>query len=185
MFTKKEERKILELARQSIEAVFEGKDLTVDPKKLPKKLLEVWPVYVTIRQNGQVRGCTGETKTDSPLYFNVIKNARNAAFADENFEQLSLEEWQAGIEIEVSVLSDPGLLAYLVLDDVYEFMNAHQPGVIVEKGKKRAIFLPSIWNDLDEVDDFMGQLCKKAGLSKNAWQKRDVRILVFEVISVK
>jgi|GEM_PF-2896416 len=193
MFDKKEEKLIIDLARQSIEAVYDGKDLEVDPKDLPEKLLESWPVYVTIKQNGEVKGCVGEVETKDSLYLNVIKNARNAAFADMDHEQLSLKEWKEGIDVEVSVLSEPGLLAYLVLDDVYEFMNAHQPGVIIEKGAEkgrldsksnRVVFLPDMWEELDEVDDFMGELCKQAGLKEKDWQNRDVRILVFEVIKI-
>jgi len=68
------------------------------------------------------------------------------------------------LKIEISVLSDLKPLEYSTIDDLLGKLNKSL-GVVIEKGMNKATFLPQVWEDLPRKEDFLSQLCIKAGLS--------------------
>jgi AMMECR1 domain-containing protein len=52
--------------------------------------------------------------------------------------------------------------------------------VVFEFGARRSTFLPQVWEQLPDVDDFMAQLKRKAGLPADFWHAQ-VRLQCYTV----
>ena len=69
-----------------------------------KKLSEKRGAFVTLKTQGQLRGCIGHTQAIKPLSQTVIDMAQAAAFQDPRFPPLSRQELK-DLSIEISALT--------------------------------------------------------------------------------
>ena len=140
--------------------------------------------FVTLKIEGRLRGCIGNLEPAGPLLGTLAQNGRHAAFNDHRFSPLTVEELER-VEIDISILSTPAPLDYTDEQDLLSTLRPGVDGVILEKGKTRATFLPQVWKQLPEPTQFMEHLCRKAGLSPTAWQDKDIKIYLYQVQSFK
>jgi len=136
-------------------------------------------VFVTLTQSGQLRGCIGSLVAHRPLRDDVVQNAQAAAFGDPRFPTLRAGEFE-GTDIEVSVLSEPEPMPFTSRDDALAQLRPGIDGVILSAGFHRATFLPQVWEELPDKEQFIGHLFRKAGLPSNYWGD-DVRISRYTV----
>jgi len=136
--------------------------------------------FVTLTIKGRLRGCIGSLEPDEAIREGVRENALNAAFHDPRFSPVTNRELDK-IDIEVSILTRPRALAYTDGKDLAAKLRCGTDGVIIRKGYARATFLPQVWDQLPRPEDFLGHLCRKAGLSANAWQATDLEVLTYQV----
>jgi len=132
-------------------------------KKFPEFVLPK-ATFVTLKQNGRLRGCIGSLVAHRELYDDLIYNAQSAAFNDPRFKPVTQDELDS-ITLEVSLLSDPVLVKYTDIKDLKSKIQIGIDGIILKFGNKQATFLPQVWEDLQDFDIFFEHLCKKAGLS--------------------
>jgi hypothetical protein len=125
-------------------------------------------VFVTLTQNGQLRGCIGSLEAHRPLAEDLDANAQAAAFRDPRFTPLSEAEL-ARTRVEVSVLSHPEPMHFTCEADALAQLRPGVDGVILEYGSHRATFLPQVWAQLPDKRDFMAHLKQKAGLKADFW----------------
>jgi len=137
-------------------------------------------VFVTLHKKGQLRGCIGFLDAREPVVEAVRQNAINAAFRDSRFSPLKSSEL-GEIDIEVSVLTEPAVLEYTDSQDLMERLRPGIDGVIIRQGFATATFLPQVWEQLPDKEEFLCQLCLKAGLSAHAWRKAGVEVLTYQV----
>lgn len=121
--------------------------------------------FVTLTEQGELRGCIGMIVSEEPVEEVVREMAVAAALEDPRFPAVRAEELP-GIEIEVSVLSEPQAIAGP------EEIVIGRDGVILSKRGRRAVFLPQVapeqgWN----VPTMLTHLALKAGLRPNDWQE--------------
>lgn len=146
-----------------------------DPATLPAELRAVGAAFVTLRRNGVLRGCIGSLEATEPLYQDVMRNARNAAFHDPRFLPLAADEL-ATLELEISVLTPPR-----PIESPAEFVLGRH-GIILEKGGAGAVFLPQVAPEQGwDKETTLAHLAAKAGLKPNAW-RRGATFHVFEAI---
>ncbi len=119
--------------------------------------------FVTLHKHGQLRGCIGSIVPTRPLIEDVMANAKAAAFKDPRFAPLSRDELDE-IGIEVSVLTIPKPLPYADVEDLRRKIRPGTDGVIIRLNGRQATFLPSVWEQLPDFDQFFAHLCAKAGL---------------------
>jgi AmmeMemoRadiSam system protein B/AmmeMemoRadiSam system protein A len=129
--------------------------------------------FVTLKKNGELRGCIGHMTEDMPLCQVVGAMALQAAFNDRRFDSLRYDELRE-IEIEVSVLSPFRQVSGP------EAIVLGRDGVMLRKGGRSAVFLPQVpveqgW-DLYQMLD---RLCLKAGLARGDW-RQGVELHTFE-----
>jgi len=136
--------------------------------------------FVTLKLKGQLRGCIGSLTSFESLSNGVKKNARNAAFHDPRFPPLTSRELDR-VQIEISILTEPKPLAYNEGSELITKLQAGEDGVIIRKGYASATFLPQVWEQLPQHENFLSQLCMKAGLSSDAWQKGNLEVLTYQV----
>ena len=82
---------LLRLARASIGEKL-GKPLPVDARHA--RLHEPGATFVTLTQQGQLRGCIGSLEAHRPLAQDVRENAQPAALRDPRFSPLAAEEFE-------------------------------------------------------------------------------------------
>jgi AmmeMemoRadiSam system protein A len=136
--------------------------------------------FVTLTMEGRLRGCIGHIIPQEPLIEGVKLNAIQAAFRDPRFRPLSKGEIDR-VKIEVSILTEPMPLPYSDGDDLKHKLRPGTDGVIIKKGYQQATFLPQVWEQLPEREDFLTHLCLKAGLSGDAWKHEKLHVSTYQV----
>lgn len=181
----KEQSILLDLAHEAIRARLENEHF-VPPalNTLSPILRENGASFVTLTLRGQLRGCIGSLVPRRPLAVDVQENAIAAAFKDPRFPPLTRKEFEH-ITVELSVLSRPQPLEYDGPDDLIRKLRPGVDGVVLQRGWNRATFLPQVWKQLPEPEEFLGHLCYKAGLPANAWQWPDLEIETYQVQKFK
>lgn len=157
----------LMIAREAILSSFQNSEL--DREGLIRKYPEIshhGATFVTLTENNRLRGCIGSLIAYRPLIDDLISNARSAAFRDPRFTPLGPEEMDQ-IRIEVSLLTTPQKIEYSSVDELRTLIRPHVDGVIVRYGNHQATFLPQVWDDLSNFDEFFVHLGYKAGLGSN------------------
>ncbi len=124
--------------------------------------------FVTLTQQGELRGCIGSLEARRPLLEDLKANACAAAFRDPRFPPLALEELDY-TRVEVSLLSPMELMAFASEEDVLAQLRPHVDGVVFEYRHYRSTFLPQVWEQIPEPGQFLGYLKRKAGLSADFW----------------
>jgi AmmeMemoRadiSam system protein A len=162
---------LLALARRAIvEAVSFQKPIGDTPRMGASA--ETRGVFVTLHGRGRLRGCIGVVEAFEPLGESIPRCAVNAALRDPRFLPVRAEELPE-IEIELSLLSpfEPILP---------ENIEIGKHGLLISQGSKRGLLLPQVAVEHKfSRDQFLEETCRKAGLSANAWQEPDARILGF------
>lgn len=132
-------------------------------------LEELGACFVTLTQSGELRGCIGTLHAHRSLLADVKSNAVSAAFRDPRFEPLLANE--LGVtDIEISELSPPQTMEIRNEEDALTQLRPGVDGVIFEFGHRyRSTFLPQVWEQLPNAQQFMAQLKRKAGLSGDFW----------------
>ena len=135
--------------------------------------------FVTLKKDGELRGCIGSLKAHNSLMDDLQSNATAAAFQDPRFPALSGDELDA-ITLEISLLGEPDPITFSNEADALSQLKPGIDGVIFEWGNHRSTFLPQVWQQLPTPQMFMAHLKKKAGLTADFWSN-DVRLYRYEV----
>ncbi len=178
--TEKQGSILLKTARAAI-----GKNLGEDlspPQENDPALDEAGGTFVTLKINNQLRGCIGNIEPVVSLRDGVRENALNAAFQDYRFSPLSREEFDE-IEISLSVLTPACRLSYNDSEYLLKNLCPGVDGVILRRGVRSATFLPQVWEQLPDPEQFLSHLCQKAALSKDCWKDGEVEIYTYQVQS--
>jgi len=183
--TAEQGKTLLTLARQTIALKLDLPVPDDEQKKLGKQLHDPAfqqdrGTFVTLHKHGQLRGCIGTIAAMEPLAANIRHNAVNSAFGDPRFPPLQKKEFNE-VEIEVSILTDPKPLTYEKGADLPAKLRPKVDGVILRDGMASATFLPQVWDQLPQPEDFLSRLCMKAGLRPNAWQTGKLEVLTYQV----
>jgi len=176
-------RLLLKLAREGILQEFEknGNDLiSMIPEESKDSLKQNRGVFVSLHQNGGLKGCIGIIEPVKPLCEGVIDNAKHAAFHDTRFIPLSFEDLK-DTKIEVSILTSPENLEYRDGRDLINKIRPDIDGVIIRKNTHSATFLPQVWKQLKNPESFLRQLCMKAGLGPDEWKTGDLHVSTYQV----
>lgn len=176
-----QERQVLgRLARQSIQSALQAspamKNPVLPPELADSLLSQPLGSFVTLKKDGQLRGCIGTMIGREPLFANVWRMARAAAFDDWRFPPLDLAEWPA-VQLHISVLGPltpcPGL-SHVILG---------RHGLLLEASGRNAVFLPEV--PVEQVWDrqtYVEQLCRKAGLPPESWKLPQARLFWYETV---
>jgi AmmeMemoRadiSam system protein A len=138
-----------------------------------------WPeatgVFVTVKRDGELRGCLGTLECRQDLAHEVARCGADAASIDPRFEPVSRDELPR-LTVEVSVL---GPLVPL-MPVAPEGVVVGRDGLVVEQGHRRGLLLPQVATERSWTpEQFLRQTCVKAGLAPDAW-RRGAEVYRFE-----
>ena len=177
----KEKEELLKIARQSLEKTARKERLPIlDLSALPPALQADAASFVTLTIGGELRGCIGTLEAYQPLALDVQERAKQAGSSDPRFSPVSPEELPL-INIEISRLSKPELLEYGSPDELIGLLRPGIDGVVITEDNRRATFLPQVWDELPDVEHFLGQLCRKMGVPANHWKHRHLKVETYQV----
>lgn len=177
-----ERQQLLLIANQSIDSGLSTDHAYLpDCSELSGNLLAPFGAFVTLTNQGKLRGCMGCLQTSELLASSVASSAFNAAFGDRRFSKLTIEEKEL-IDIEISVLSEMEPLEAKDREDLLSQMKPNIDGLLLEDGRYRSTFLPKVWEKLASPESFLEQLLLKAGLSQNHWSKT-IRFYRYHTVS--
>jgi AmmeMemoRadiSam system protein A len=124
--------------------------------------------FVTLKLDGELRGCIGTIDPHRALGDDVAHNARSAAYRDPRFLPVTPAE-RRRLEIEVSVLSPREPMKVASESDAAAQLRPGVDGVYLEYDHLRSTFLPQVWESLPDPRDFLAELRRKAGLPGHFW----------------
>lgn len=168
---------LLELARHAIECAILPARIPDDAGATPgqaaamdllRALRAPGASFVTLTQNGRLRGCIGTPQAWRSLEDDVQANAVAAALQDPRFKPLQASEWPQ-TRLEVSVLSPLEPLLFEDEADALAQLRPYVDGLVLSCGRHRATFLPQVWTQLPDPVEFLAQLKRKAGLPAHFW----------------
>jgi AmmeMemoRadiSam system protein B/AmmeMemoRadiSam system protein A len=151
---------LISIARAEIEkALFQ----TEKPQDDLSWLRQAGATFVTLTRNGALRGCIGSLEAARPLGIDAAQNALGAAFRDPRFPALTAAEWPQ-CRVELSLLTAPRPIRFADEAELLEQICAGEDGLILESERRRATFLPQVWESVPDKRLFLAELVKKAGL---------------------
>jgi AmmeMemoRadiSam system protein B/AmmeMemoRadiSam system protein A len=174
LFDQAAEEEALTIARQTLEEYLKDKKISsLTPKS--QVLNRPLGAFVTLRKNGNLRGCIGEFEPSDPLFQVIQRKAIAAATQDSRFSPVQFQELDQ-IEIEISVLSPRREIKS------WQDIQLGKHGVVVQKGIRAGTFLPQVATETGwSLKEFLSQLCsQKAGLPKDCYQDSSVTLSIFE-----
>lgn len=166
---------LLGLARDVLEVSLRGGP--ANPLPGGPALHRLCGAFVTLRRGTKLRGCIGHIPADRPLAEVVARMAASAALEDPRFPPVLPEEL-SHLSIEISVLSEPELLA----DPDPTRIRPGQDGVLVRRGWRQGLLLPQVATEQGwGANELLAGVCRKAGLDVDAWREPGTELYVFQV----
>lgn len=160
---------LLQLAREAIDyGLDHGREMIVREAQYPDLLREQRASFVTLKLEGELRGCIGSLQAYRSLINDVAGNAHAAAFSDPRFEPLTHDQFTR-LQIGISILTPSEELVFDGESDLLRQMRPGIDGLILQEGRHRGTFLPSVWESLQDKRQFLEHLKLKAGLSADYW----------------
>jgi AmmeMemoRadiSam system protein A len=160
---------LLKAARQTLESFAKrGKPPKLDETSFPQALRGHAASFITLYQDGHLRGCIGSLTAHQPLVRDVSENTLKSASADPRFKPVTAEE-APGLRLKIAVLSPSAPMSVRDEADLLSQLTPHRDGLILRDGAKRGVFLPMVWESLPDPADYLAALKLKAGLPKDHW----------------
>jgi AmmeMemoRadiSam system protein A len=166
---------LLALARSAIEAALAG----CPPPRLPAvpgaSLHRGAFVTLEAQDSRELRGCIGHITGDRPLGEVIRQVAVSAARSDPRFSPVAPQEL-SGLRIEISVLSEPTLVA---TPDLCRIVIGRD-GLLVRRERAQGVLLPQVATEQGlSRDAFLDAVCHKAGLAHGSWREPATQIFTF------
>ena len=124
--------------------------------------------FVTLKKQGKLRGCIGSLQAYQPLAKDIAEHAYGAAFNDPRFSALQANELDE-INISISILTPQQKLSIASQQELLAAITAGVDGLTLEDGFYKATFLPAVWEQLPNKQEFLLHLKRKAGMPDNYW----------------
>jgi MEMO1 family protein len=167
-------RYLMKLAKDTVRAA--ANDEVSKPSAPTSDFLkEKGAAFVTLKKNGNLRGCIGHVIARVPLFQCVSDTARAAAIHDTRFSPVRPEELP-DLSYEISVLTAPA-------PTTPEKVKVGRDGLIMTRGGRSGLLLPQVpveWGWTEE--EFLSHTCIKAGLSSNCWRDPETVIESFRAV---
>jgi len=176
--TDDDKRYLLKLARNTIVKNLKGEEPTpLDESQLSPSLMANAGAFVTLRKDGQLRGCIGNFSTTTPLYRVVMAMAIASATEDYRFDNVTLKEMD-DIDIEISVLTPMKRIK-----SADEFIPGKH-GIYIKKGSRSGTFLPQVGTETGwSREELLGHCARdKAFIGWEGWKDSDVELYTYEAI---
>jgi AmmeMemoRadiSam system protein A len=175
----KQQKILLKLACDTVEALLTQKELP-KAKSTDADLKKHLGCFVTLKNNGRLRGCIGQFVSDRPLIEMVCEMAKSSATGDPRFfnDMITAAELDE-LDVEISVLSE------LVPTDNPASLRPGVDGIYIKRGLASGCFLPQVATEMDwDAEEFLSYCCShKAGLASDAWKdpKTDVYLFTADI----
>jgi len=155
---------LFRIAHRSVETAVREHKIAEEPEPKMESLAQERGAFVTLKRNGELRGCIGYVSPIKPLALTVRDVAASAAVEDNRFPPVTPQELPS-LEYEISVLSP--MRRVLDLKEI----QVGRDGLLVKQGRYEGLLLPQVpveqgW----DRTTFLEQTCRKAGLLEDCYK---------------
>jgi AmmeMemoRadiSam system protein B/AmmeMemoRadiSam system protein A len=171
-----DKKTLLSLARKTIIDHLQNKKITQNlPQNISTTLRIPAGAFVTLKENGELRGCIGNFSASQPLYNTVQTMAISSATEDPRFNPVTVSE-MSNLKIEISVLTPMRKIASI--DEIE--LGKH--GIYIKKGNRAGTFLPQVATETRWTkEEFLGHCARdKAYIGWDGW--KDAEIYIYEAL---
>lgn len=160
------------IAKASLRYLMEhGRTLPDYGESLPEELQKPAGVFVSLKKQGQLRGCIGTIlPTQATAAAEIIRNAVSAATADPRFPRVQPAELEQ-LAVSVDILSTPERI------DAMDKFDPRRYGIIVRCGGRSGVLLPDL-EGVDTAEEQVSIACSKAGIKPG----EPIEMYRFEVV---
>ena len=166
---------LLKVARDTVDAVIRRQPIE-NPQSDDPELNAPCGCFVTLKNQGRLRGCIGRFTSESPLIELVGQMAKASATGDPRFfaDPISAGELDQ-LDVEISVLSP------LQRTDEPLSLRLGVDGIYIKKGRTSGCFLPQVATETGwSKEEFLSYCCAhKAGLAADAWREPETEVFLF------
>lgn len=139
----------------------------------------VMGVFVTLKRNGQLRGCCGMQGQPMPLIHGLTQAAARTATEDHRFPPVSLSELPY-LTVDVTLLYNFEKVTARGADRI-SAVETGRHGLRIQHDNKAGLLLPFVATEHGmDARTFLDQVCRKAGLPSTAWQDPEALLERFE-----
>ena len=166
---------ILLIARETLNSLFDEDThfTNIDYKIYPQLTRRNAGAFVTLKDNGNLRGCIGYLSSPDMLVDIVREATKQAATSDPRFKPVSEDEISK-INIEVSILSPSIPLIN------YSDIKIGEHGLLLDEPNNRAVLIPQVATENNfSVSQFLTAICEKAGINTYTWEEQPLKLKVF------
>ena len=166
---------ILLVAREILNSLFEEDThfTNINYTVYPQLTRRNAGAFVTLKTNGNLRGCIGYLSSTDMLIDTVKEATKQAATSDPRFNPVTADELSK-INIEVSILSPAMPL------NSYADIKIGEHGLLLDEQYNRAVLLPQVATENNfSVSQFLTALCEKAGINPYTWEEQQLKLKVF------
>ena len=148
-----------------------GRTMPEFGESLPEELQKPAGVFVSLKKQGQLRGCIGTIlPTQANAAKEIVRNAVSAATADPRFPRVQPAELEQ-LVVSVDILGEPERI------DSMSKLDPQRYGVIVRRGSRSGVLLPDL-EGVDTVESQVSIACSKAGIQPD----EPIEMYRFEVV---
>ncbi len=176
-----EKKELLTIARNTVkEYVTSRKVPATDESKLTENIKTKCGAFVTLHEDGDLRGCIGRFDASEPLYKVIQQMAVSSSTEDYRFSPVRPDEVDK-LEIEISVLTP--MRKINSIDEIE--LGRH--GIYIKKGLNGGTFLPQVATETGwSKEEFLGHCARdKAGIGWDGWKNADIYVYEALVFSEK
>jgi AmmeMemoRadiSam system protein B/AmmeMemoRadiSam system protein A len=177
----KDKIELLKIARSTVKQYVSNRQLPeIDEKNLSDNVKTKCGAFVTLKEDGELRGCIGRFDATEPLYKVVQNMAVASSTEDYRFSPVEPKEVDK-LEIEISVLTP--MRKINSVDEI----EVGKHGIYIKKGMYGGTFLPQVATETGWTrEEFLGHCAQdKAGIGWNGWKDADIYVYEALVFSEK
>jgi len=176
---------LVNMARRAVtEFLSNGNKIKLEPE-FEKKFSFNSGVFVTLNNPDGLRGCIGFPMPEKKLAHAIIEGAIAAATEDPRFPSVKTNELNDNV-FEVTVLTPPVEIDVSDPMEYLEKIKVGRDGLIIRHSFSSGLLLPQVPVEYGwDVEEFLQHTCEKAGLEKDTWKNKKVKIEKFEGIIFK
>ena len=172
------------IAKISLEkAVIKQKHYSPSRRSFPEDVFDKGASFITIYKNGELRGCIGSVLPTMSIAQNIADNTYSAALEDSRFSAITEDELPY-LTYSISLLSGFEEIKYSNEADLLNQIQNNIDGIVIRDGDRQGVFLPSVWEQLPDKEEFFKQLKVKAGMNPEYWNNR-IKVYRFRTVEVK
>lgn len=138
--------------------------------------------FVTLEKNGRLRGCIGSVMPTNAIAVDLANNAFAAAMHDSRFKPVAEEELE-DIDFSVSLLTSFEEIEFNSAEDLLSKITPDVDGLLIKDGERQGLFLPTVWEQIPDKQEFLSELKIKAGLSPSHWSK-NLQVFKFRTVEI-
>lgn len=183
-FARHNKQNLLQIVEKSLKsAVLHQEIYQPNRAKLNSVLFNKGASFVTLRKGKDLRGCIGSVLPSKAIAIDLADNAYAAAMNDTRFQPVNENELK-DIDFSIALLTNFEEIEFNSYQDLLSKIKPDLDGILIKDGEREGLFLPSVWKELTDKQDFITQLKIKAGLSPSYWSD-NIKVFRFRTVEIK